>query len=268
MPKYFAHIAYNGFAYAGWQRQPKATGIQEVIEDRLSQYLKVATKIHGCGRTDAMVHACQYFFQFQTERTLDPPQTINILNRSLPDDISIYHLIEVNNEANVQLDATRRTYNYFMHFVPNAFLIHQSAYYPIDDLNIDAMVSAISILPEFTDFSGLCKTPNRHSTTFCQIDEVNLFANPDHSQMRFEISANRFLRGMIRILAGKLLEIGKGNLSVDAFADGIRTKTLPKFLNLAYPQGLYLSAVKYPYINLSTQWNKVPVYNNTKWIKQ
>lgn len=264
--RYFAHIAYHGYHYSGWQRQANAIGIQDIIEDRISQLLKRKTVILGCGRTDAMVHACQYFFHFDSEMELSL-QHVSILNKILPQSIRIYELIAVEENQHAQFDATSRTYNYFYHFSPSPFLSEWSSYYPTAPVAIEKMKRALEVIHRYNDFSGLCKTPDRHSITNCVIRSTQLYTNANNTQIRFKITANRFLRGMIRIIAGKLLEIGNENLSIDEFESYIREKTRPAFLNLAHPQGLYLSQIEYPYLKISPKISECPIFNSIPWIK-
>lgn len=250
--RYFFHIAYHGFHYRGWQRQPSAKSIQEEIEDKLEPFLRRKTPIIGCGRTDAQVHASQYFFHIDTQRKLDR-DFATIFNKVLPPYIAVYDVFLVDEQMHAQLSATKRTYNYLIHTEKDPFLSELSSYYAIKNLDIHRMQTALNILFRYSDFYGLCKTPEQHSTTLCNISRAQITANSSGNLLRVEISSNRFLRGMIRMLVGKLLKIGQHLMSIDELDEIIAKKQTPKFLDLAYPQGLYLTKVEYPNIDLQTR---------------
>lgn len=242
--RYFFHIAYHGFHYRGWQRQTGAQSVQEIIEDKLQTFFKQRIPIIGCGRTDAQVHASQYFFHVDMESIL-PTGFTEIFNKTLPQNISVYDVFKVDDNFHAQYSAIKRTYHYLIHTVKDPFLSEWSSYYPIRDLDFDKMHTALEVLYRYNDFYGLCKTPDQHSTTQCNISLAQLIINESKTHFRLEITSNRFLRGMIRMLVGKLLKIGQGNLSVEGFEEIIASKKTPQFLDLAYPQGLYLARVEY-----------------------
>lgn len=252
--KYFLHIAYKGKAYHGWQRQPQVTSIQSVIEDDLSKMLRTRTTCHCCGRTDSGVNASQFFAHFRVEQAIDFDFVFRI-NKMLPSDIVVYDLIPVADKANAQLDATRRTYDYFFHFEKNPFLNDLSSFYLCDDLAVDKMQAAVKLIAKQKDFRSMCIKPDLHNHTLCEIYEVNLWLNTDATRMQFQITANRFLREMIRQLAGRLLDIGMGKLSLDEFKNCLATGEKPTFHKAAFPQGLYLSKVDYPYLDLAPKGN-------------
>ncbi|MDX2135310.1 MAG: tRNA pseudouridine synthase A [Saprospiraceae bacterium] len=247
--RHFCHIGYNGLQYHGWQRQRSAVGVQAVVENALARVLKETITAVGCGRTDAMVHASQYFFH------ADIPEHVDFdlqerLNRNLPEDIAVFDIIPVPDNAHARFDARLRTYDYFIHRDKDPFLAGKSAWYPFADLDLDGMRAAVALLPAHQDFRAFCRTPDKVEHTICRISAARLWVNPDGARLRFQISANRFLRGMVRIITGQLLEIGMGRSSVAAFASHLQTGQTLARMHAAYPQGLYLTKVDYPDLSL------------------
>lgn len=247
--RYFLHIGYNGINYHGWQRQKDAVSVREVLEASLCKILKVNVECIGCGRTDTQVHASQYFLHMNVEKNWDFDLLFR-LNKLLPNDISVFDVIPVEENAHARFDAVLRTYDYFIHTYKDPFLNERSAYYSERNLNLVKMNEAVKLLTTYTDFRAFCLTPDKQNTTICQISSAKLFADKNADRLRFQISSNRFLRGMIRITMAKLLDIGTGILSLDEFESYLITKKTPKLIRPASPQGLYLSKVTYPYLDL------------------
>lgn len=242
-------MAFNGRNYRGWQRQAKALNVQQVVEDTLSKILKEPIVTTGCGRTDAQVNASQFFFHADIDQAWDFDLLFR-LNKTLPDDIAVYDVIPVGPKQHARYDAVARTYDYFIHTYKDPFLGGGSSLYRERNLDLDKMKQAINLLTQYNDFRALCKTPNNNRTTICNIKSANLFTDDQGDRLRFQITADRFLGRMIRIIVGKLLLIGKDQLSVDEFESYLITKQTPEFLNPAHPQGLYLSKVTYPFLDL------------------
>jgi len=247
--RYFLHIAYNGNNYLGWQKLPGIVSVQEIIETTLSQILKESVTIVGCGRTDAHVHASQFFLHFDVAKT----PTFDLLfrlNKCLPHDITVYDVIGMAGLPHARFDATQRSYDYCIHTQKDPYLKGLSSFYP--DLNPDPgkMKEAADALVKYDDFSCFCKSPLKYEHTICRVTEAQLFTSPDHKRIRFHISSNRFLAGMVRIIMGKLLEIGNGELSLEEFEQFLISGKTPATIIPAYPQGLYLSKVTYPYLDI------------------
>lgn len=243
--RYFLHLSYNGANYRGWQRQNSALGIQEILEDRLSTLFKETLVVWGCGRTDAQVHASQYFAHVDIERRWDF-DAVFLINQALPHDIVVHEFIPVHDDANAQMDASSRTYDYYFHIQRDPFLCNFSTYYKEESLNLEAMEEAVALLPKYDDFHAFCKRPERHNHTRCTVTSALIEQNGNN--FHFQISANRFLKGMIRVLVGHLLEIGRGNESLADFEKRFTSKERSERFPVAYPQGLYLSRIEYPFL--------------------
>ncbi|SKB71314.1 tRNA pseudouridine synthase A [Daejeonella lutea] len=255
--RYFVHIAYKGTRYFGWQNQPNKISIQEVLESTLSKILKYQITIYGCGRTDAGVHASQYFFHMDIERKWDFDLFFR-WNRILPVDIAIFEIIPVVGQPHARFDAVLRTYDYFLHTYKDPFLSDSSAMYLLDDLDLDRMKRAVELLPKYNDYSAYCKSPGKNEHNICNVSSATLFSNSNGDQIRFQISSNRFLGRMIRILTRKLIEIGIGKLSEDEFESHLISKKTPALILPAHPQGLYLSKVTYPFLDIPVKAEFIP----------
>ncbi|MEJ6979385.1 tRNA pseudouridine(38-40) synthase TruA [Pedobacter sp. P351] len=247
--RYFFHIGYNGANYCGWQKHASVVTVQQVIETALSQIVKFPVKINGCGRTDAGVHASQFFFHtdFKEEWNFDLKFR---LNKILPPDIAVFDIVTMEGLPHARFDAIQRQYDYLIHTYKDPFLNGFSSLYLDKHLDMDKMNLAARILPLYSDYAAFCKSPAKNEHTICHVSSATFYANSSGDRFRFQISSNRFLGRMIRILMGKLLKIGSGNLSVDEFENYLITKRTPLRLEPAHPQGLYLSKVTYPYLDL------------------
>ena len=247
--RYFVHISYKGTRYFGWQNQPDKISVQEVLENSLSKILKYQVTIYGCGRTDSGVHASQFFFHVDIEREWDFDLFFR-WNRILPGDIAIFDIIPVAGQPHARFDAMLRTYDYFIHTYKDPFLSESSALYLLPDLNLAEMKKAVAVLPKYTDYSAYCKSPDKNEHNICNVSSASLFTNDSGNRIRFQISSNRFLGRMIRILTRKLIEIGNGTLSVNEFESHLISKQTPALILPAHPQGLYLSKVTYPFLDI------------------
>jgi tRNA pseudouridine38-40 synthase len=247
--RYFFHIGFNGFNYRGWQRLPNIVSVQGVIETALSQILKTSVNIIGCGRTDAQVHASQFFFHLDVENEWDFDLKYR-LNKTLPPDIAVFDIIPMKGLPHARFDAIQRTYDYFLHTYKDPFICKISSLYQDEKLNMEKMKKATSLLPNYNDFRAYCKSPDKYDHTICNVSSAELFTDKSGDKIRFRISSNRFLSGMIRIIIGKLLEIGTGTLSVEEFEYHLKTKEITLDIIPAHPWGLYLSKITYPYLDL------------------
>ncbi len=240
--------------------------VQEVIEKNLSQVFKKPVFVIGCGRTDAQVHASQYFLHFQLEDDWDFDLVFR-LNKMLPPDISVFDVIPVGPKHHARFGATKRTYDYFIHTYKDPFLRNISTLYTEFKLDVKEMAKAVALLTSYEDYHAFCKTPNAHSSTLCLISNAELFSNESEDRIRFQITSNRFLRGMIRIIVGKLLLIGSGKMTVAEFEEFLISKITPSEFDVAHPQGLFLSEIQYPFLNIPPKTSFSAFQQNGEWIK-
>ncbi|MBK7408165.1 MAG: tRNA pseudouridine(38-40) synthase TruA [Saprospirales bacterium] len=245
--KYFLHLAYKGTRYHGWQRQPGVLTVQEVLEDAVQRMMGKRIHCVSCGRTDAGVHASQYFCHIVVEEPFDFDPVFR-LNKMLPDDISIFDCIEVPRNAHAQTDALSRTYTYHIHTRKNALLSDLSAYYPAESLDVEQLKAAAALLPPHRNFRAMCMPSDENKTKICEVSEAYWTVGEEEYSLRFQITANRFLKGMVRILVANMLEVGYGRLSLEDFEQRLKSEEPAPQVRSAYPQGLYLSGVKYSYL--------------------
>ncbi len=250
--RYFIHLSYNGAAYKGWQRQNNVISVQEVLEDRLSQLFKKRVRVGGCGRTDAQVHASQYYAQMN----IDEPWDFDIcfrLNKMLPSDIVVYSITEMHYSAHALKDATERTYDYYFHTKDDPFMADFSSFYPEPHLDITAMQKAADLLSKYDDYRSFCKTPDKHNHTRCIVKSAFIEKNEETGNFHFQIVGNRFLRGMIRIIVAHLLEVGRGKESLEQLERLFIEKENTVNVKVADARGLYLSKITYPFLDEPTK---------------
>ena len=266
--RYFIHLAYNGYNYHGWQRQINAISIQQIIEEGFIKLLKTKISCIGCGRTDAMVHASQYFFHFDYFHPL-PNEFQFKLNKILPNDIAILDVIPMEGYPHAQFAAIERSYEYYIHTRKNPFLHKFSALYEYPNLNFEKMKEAINILPKYTDYSRFCKSPLQNDNVICKVEQTKLYINEKQDRIRFKITADRYITGMIRIISQRMIDIGRGKLTVDEFEAILDGRMKPKKIVVAYPQGLYLTKVKYPFLDIPSNTDFACEVNDCKdyWIE-
>ena len=245
--RYFFEIAYVGTNYHGWQKQQNAVSIQQVIEEKLA-LLQSGDKIPitGCGRTDTGVHARQFFFHADVEFSNLKKLTFQ-LNNMLPFDICILNIIKVEDFAHARFDASRRTYKYYIHTKKNPF-IDRFSLYQNKSINIAAMNKACEFFLGDHDFTSFSKLHTDVKTNLCSISSISWTA-VDKERIVFEITANRFLRNMVRAIVGTMLEIGTGKSAPESIVDIIDAKdrSLAGFSVAAH--ALFLEKVSYPFIN-------------------
>lgn len=263
--RYFFHIAYQGQYFSGWQRQPDAKSVQEVIEQALFKIFKIAIPIYGCGRTDAEVHASQFFFHVNLAKEFDFDLLFR-LNKVLPDSIAVFDIVKVEPKAHARFDAVQRKYDYFIHTYKDPFLSNQSSFYQESNLDLNQMKSAVNLLTKYKDYRAFCTHPNKYEHTNCNVMEADLLVNDKEDRIRFHIASNRFLGKMIRIIVGQLIKVGKGELSIDEFESHFINLEIDNIVAPARPTGLYLSKVTYPYLNLAPRTDLVSVMEGTSWV--
>lgn len=251
--RYFFEIQYDGTNYHGWQYQPNAISVQATIEEQLFKLFKNSNRIVGCGRTDTGVHATQYYFHFDTISEINEKTIKHKLNGMLPKDISVHNISLVNDNAHARFDAIKRSYTYVINLQKNPFAINRAWIYPYYNLDIELMQQAATDILQYNDFPMLCKSGSDVKHFKCTLFCSEVIYYPNKQQIIFKISANRFLRNMIRRLTGLLVQVGKGDLSLASYNYHFEQKNNFKYITLAPPEGLYLSKVEYSYIeNTST----------------
>lgn len=244
MQRYFVQVAYRGTAYNGWQFQPNAPSVQETIERCFSKVFgNTAIPIVGCGRTDAGVHAKSYFFHVDLPQVWDEQHLCFKLNRMLPPDISAIQAMKVSSELHARFHATKRTYRYFLHQHKDPFQLDQSWYFQ-QQLDFSAMNTAAQRLLGTKDFGSFSKLHTVVKTNICTVFHSEWVQTED--QWYFEISANRFLRNMVRAIVGTLIEVGLGNLTIADIDAIIEAKDRGQAAVSVPAHGLFLWDIVYP----------------------
>lgn len=241
--RYFFEISYKGTLYHGWQIQKNAITIQQVVEEGLKLILQEELGITGSGRTDTGVHCRQQFFHVDLQQKFEKDWLLHRINSFLPDDIAIKNIYPVKDDAHARFDAFSRSYEYVIARKKDPFTI-ETTYLYTKYLNISTMNEAASLLIGKQNFESFSKVKTDVSNFTCDIQNVQWVENG--SELIFYITANRFLRGMVRAIVGTLLEIGKENISVTDFKKIIIARDRRKAGAAAPPQGLFLTKVLYP----------------------
>lgn len=241
--RYFFEIAYNGKNYAGWQSQANALGVQSLVEEVLEKMLRMKIAIVGSGRTDTGVHCEQQFFHVDVPRELESPNLIQRLNSFLPKDISIQSIRKVKSDTSARYHAIERSYQYRITRKKNPFL-EGLAWHYFKPLDVERMNTAALLLLGEHDFQCFSKVKTDVNHFICAIKKSEWDAKGD--LLEFTITANRFLRGMVRAIVGTLLDVGTGKTSLKEFQLIIHSKDRKKAGANVPPYGLYLTKVKYP----------------------
>jgi len=243
--RYFIELAYKGTNYHGWQYQPNADSVQETLNKALSLLLKTEIDIVGAGRTDTGVHSKQMYAHFDYETEMDIPQLVHKLNSFLPKDIVIFDILQVADEAHARFDAKKRTYEYHIHTKKDAFENEGSWQYQ-HELDLDKMNEACQILFKHTDFECFSKTNTDVHTFNCVIFEAHW--QQIGAKIIFTISADRFLRNMVRAIVGTMINIGLGKVSLADFEKIIESKDRSQAGFSVPAHGLYLTKIEYEYL--------------------
>lgn len=245
--RYFLQLAYDGTNYHGWQIQPNAICVQEVLDKALSTLCGEAIYTLGCGRTDTGVHAKDFYAHFDTSKELDDRLIIN-LNGILPDDIAAKRFIKLDDQAHARFDATQRSYEYHMHFHKDPFKNGYSYYFPYQRKpDVHLMNEAAKYLLEVNDFACFSKAHAGAKTTICKVTRSE-WQIIDDNTIVFHISADRFLRNMVRAIVGTLIDVGNGKLTSEDLKKIIESKNRSMAGTSVPGNGLYLCEIKYPYI--------------------
>ncbi len=257
--RYFLYFAYRGTDFHGWQRQPNGISVQEVLEDALTLILRTPTSVVGAGRTDAGVHAQNMIAHFDTDNELlaydanlspcggnKKGAFLQRMNGVLPESIAVHDIRAVRDDAHARFDAIRRTYEYRVTFRKDPFMgqLLTRLHAPLD---FEAMNDAAKILLETDDFGSFCKLHTDVKTTLCNVTRADWqpLAGVEGAYV-FTITANRFLRNMVRAVVGTLFEVGRGKMTKQQFADIVAQKHRTAAGMSAPAEGLFLVDVAYP----------------------
>jgi tRNA pseudouridine38-40 synthase len=243
--RYFIKFSYNGTQYHGWQSQPNAISVQETLNKAMSVILNSEIELMGAGRTDTGVHAKMMFAHFDFDASFDSKSIVHKLNSFLPKDIAVFDIMLVNQDAHARFDAKKRTYQYHIHTFKNVFLQEQSWYCP-QALDLELMNTAATELLKFTDFQCFSKVNTEVNTFNCKIEEA--FWVKENETLIFTISADRFLRNMVRAIVGTLLNVGLKKITIDDFIKIIESKNRSEAGFSVPAHGLYLTNIEYDYI--------------------
>lgn len=241
--RYFITFSYKGTAYHGWQKQPNAISVQEVLEKSLSMILNSSVEVVGAGRTDTGVHARKMVAHFdQTQKIENEENLVFRLNSLLPKDIAVEKVELVSSDKHARFSARSRTYEYHVMQEKNPFGI-ELATRIIGDLDFDLMNEAASHLLQYTDFTSFSKLHTDTKTNNCKITEA--YWQKREAIWVFTITADRFLRNMVRAIVGTLLCVGRGRMTIAEFDEIILAKDRCRAGTSAPAEGLYLVDVKY-----------------------
>ena len=240
--RYFIELSYNGKNYHGWQIQPDAISVQEKINNALSTVYQKDIQIVGAGRTDTGVHASQMFAHFDIDKFIDDNLVFK-LNSILPNDIFIKAIFLVDDEKHARFDALSRSYEYKIWLGRNPFLLDFSWQIHSQKPNVTFMNEAAKLLLDYEDFESFSKVKTDVHTFNCNVTEA--FWVQKDNQLTFHISANRFLRNMVRAIVGTLLDVGLDKISISDFKNIIESKNRSN-AGLSVPaKGLFLTQIKY-----------------------
>jgi tRNA pseudouridine38-40 synthase len=242
--RYFITLSYDGTRFHGWQVQPNGTSVQGELQRALSLILRQDIQVTGAGRTDAGVHARMMVAHFDTDAPLaDCRQLAYKLNRLLPCDIAIERIEPVGDDMHARFSATSRTYHYYLHTTKDPFLRHYSCelHYPLD---FRLMNEAAQMLLTYDDFGAFCKSHADVKTTLCHVTKAE-WKQTSPTAWRFEITANRFLRNMVRAVVGTLIDVGRGRLTLSDFRKVIEGKKRTEAGESMPGHALFLVDIKY-----------------------
>lgn len=239
--RYFIHLAYKGTAYHGWQRQPNACTVQQTLEEGLAKILRIECPVIGCGRTDTGVHSSSYYahFEYSGLRELNK-EFIYHLNSFLPCDIAVFDIFRSDKHA--RFDALSREYHYYIARQKDPFRKDQT-WLITNALLTHRMQEAAGELLMHTDFTSFARLHSDNKTNICKITRADWEFN--EKNYIFTITADRFLRGMVRAIVGTLVDVGRGKITIEQFAQIIRAQDRSKASSAAPAEGLFLTDIKY-----------------------
>lgn len=238
--------------------QPNATSVQGELTKALSLLLKSEIEIIGAGRTDSGVHAKEMYAHFDFNNEINSKELIKKLNSFLPKDIAVFDIFRVNDDAHARFDASRRTYQYHIHLQKDAFREDFSWYF-YKNLDVQRMNKASEVLLKYIDFQCFSKSNTDVFTYNCNI--VEAFWKKEGNQLVFTVSADRFLRNMVRAIVGTLIGVGLHKVSIEQFEEIIKSKNRSKAGFSVPAHGLYLTKIEYPFLEQKTETSKLKTTN-------
>lgn len=241
--RYFITFSYDGTAYHGWQIQPHSVSVQKELQKALSTLLRKPMEVVGAGRTDTGVHARKMVAHFDSESELECSQLVYKLNKLLPRDIAVQQIERVEEDMHARFSAKSRTYHYYVHLDKNPFLRSYS-WQVYGNPDFDLMNRAAAVLMEYTDFTSFSKVNTDTKTNDCTITEAH-WDRVGEGQWRFTITANRFLRNMVRAIVGTLMEVGRGRMSIEQLRNVVDAKDRCRAGDSVPGNALFLVEVKY-----------------------
>ena len=241
--RFFITLSFDGTNYHGWQIQPNSDSVQQRLQEALSTLLRQPVEVVGAGRTDTGVHARMMVAHFDWEELIDGKQLAYKLNKFLPQDIAVQEVRLVDEEKHARFSATSRTYHYFIHMRKDPFLQAYSWQVPFK-LDFEKMNEAAKVLLEYKDFTSFSKVNTDTKTNLCDVKEA-FWEEIAPDRWRFTITANRFLRNMVRAIVGTLVEVGRGRLSPEDVRRIIEAKDRCSAGESVPAKGLFLVDIKY-----------------------
>lgn len=246
--RYFLELAYKGTHFVGYQRQPNGRTVQAAIEEALATLLRQPTEVVGCGRTDTGVHAEHYFLHFDTPE----PQTdllLHRLNAIIGSDIAFYRLIPVHDEAHARFDARSRSYRYHVQPRKNPFHTEFAYHCPFwGQVDTERLQAAARLLLDFQDFAPFCKTRTDAKTRRCLLTRSEWCYDAAAQQWHYHVRADRFLRGMVRLIVGMCIQVGRGLLTIEEVRQALEQQTPLRQALSVPPEGLFLTDICYDFI--------------------
>ena len=241
--RYFITLSFDGTAYHGWQIQPHSVSVQEELQKALTTLLRMPVEVVGAGRTDTGVHARKMVSHFDINAELDCQQLVYKLNKLLPRDIAVQHVKQVSDDMHARFSAKSRTYHYYVHLGKNPFLRSYS-WQLYGNPDFELMNRAAAVLMEYMDFTSFSKVNTDTKTNDCTITEAH-WDRVGEGQWRFTITANRFLRNMVRAIVGTLMEVGRGRMTIEQLRQVIEAKDRCRAGDSVPGNALFLVDVKY-----------------------
>lgn len=243
--RYFLHLSYDGTDFHGWQRQPNAVSVQQRLEEALSTVMRAEVSVTGAGRTDTGVHAREMYAHFDCPSIAEKGRLLSSLNRMVGQGIAVSEIIDVRPDAHARFDALSRSYEYLVTLRKDPFLFRYA--HRLDRMpDVESMNAAAAMLLDTADFTSFAKLHTDTKTNICKVSEARWVYDEARGLLVFHISADRFLRNMVRAVTGTLLEVGSGKMTVRGFRNVIEKKDRCAAGMSMPAKGLFLTRVRYP----------------------